>query len=172
VVAVIRGEVKAGGVGLAAAADYLIGTETASFELAEVFFGVLPANVLPFLQGLRLSPGRARAMILSARKLNAAEALDLGLLDEVHPDDHLEKKTKELFKRLLMFSPSALEATKKLTLRLSGINLPALLKLTKHTLVDLLMNKKTQEGIEAFLEGGLPPWAGRFRPEHPLIVRE
>lgn len=171
VVAVVQGDVKAGGVGLAAAADYLVGTETATFEMAEVFFGIIPANVLPLLQGMRTTPARARSLVLSARKLTAHEALAAGLLDDVVAEEALEKTVKDLFKRLCSFSPTALAAAKRLTAELSGIDLKAQFELTKKTLISLLQEKKTQEAIDDFLEGGMPSWAARFKPQKPLIIQ-
>jgi enoyl-CoA hydratase/carnithine racemase len=172
VIAVVRGEVKAGGVGLAAACDLVIGTPEANFEMAEVLFGILPANVLPFLMGPRLPLQKARALVLTAKKVAGAEALRLGLLDELVTDDELEKKTKEILKRLLSFSPRALAETKRLTLALDGRDLPRILTLTRDALVTLLADRDTQKAIEGFLEGELPPWSLRFKPQRPLTSKE
>src|SRR5690606_63869 len=50
VICLVEGAVKAGGMGIVAAADIVIAdTVRASFELSEVLFGLIPANVLPFL---------------------------------------------------------------------------------------------------------------------------
>jgi enoyl-CoA hydratase/carnithine racemase len=172
VIAAVQGEVKAGGVGLAAACDCVLGSEEANFELAEVFFGLIPANVLPFLAGLRISPQKARYLILTAKKIDAQEAARLGLLDEVCPKEALEKRLKDLFKRLLSFSPAALAETKSLTSKFASQELPLLLELTKTTILRLLKNKEVQQGIETFLEGGMPPWAERFKPQNPLLIKE
>jgi enoyl-CoA hydratase/carnithine racemase len=64
--ALVGGSVKAGGVGLVAACDFVIATSQANFELSEVFFGLIPANVLPYLTAWRLSPARAKFYTLSA----------------------------------------------------------------------------------------------------------
>jgi enoyl-CoA hydratase/carnithine racemase len=172
VVAVIQGEVKAGGVGLASACDAIIGTPAASFEMAEVLFGLVPANVLPFLLGPRLSLQKARYLVLTAKKVEAEEALRLGLLDELVADADLEKKAKDILKRLLSFSPRALARAKSLTLQLDGRDLWSRLKLTKNALIELLRDPASQQAIEGFLEGNLPPWSLRFKPQQPLIVKE
>ena len=54
IIALINGDVKAGGIGLVAACDIVIASTQSTFELSEVFFGLIPANVLPFLS-LRVS---------------------------------------------------------------------------------------------------------------------
>jgi len=176
VVAVVRGEVKAGGVGLASACDVVIGTDGASFEMAEVLFGIVPANVLPFLLGPRLTLQKTRALVLTAKKVEAPEALRLGLLDELVADDGLEKKVKETFKRLLAASPRALGAAKTLSARLAGrtadVDFKKTLALTRDTLIDLLSAAETQKAIEGFLEGELPSWYERFKPRRPLTGKE
>jgi enoyl-CoA hydratase/carnithine racemase len=172
VVAVIEGDVKAGGVGLAAACDAVIGTPAATFEMAEVFFGIIPANVLPFLVGARISEAKARYLVLSAKKVQAEEALRLGLLDELFAPEELEKKVKDLLKRFLSFSPAALAEGKALCTRLGGRDLPALLELTRQTLGRLLRDPAVQKAIDAFLEGGLPSWSERFKPARPLLCKE
>jgi enoyl-CoA hydratase/carnithine racemase len=172
VVAAIRGDVKAGGVGLAAACDCVIGTPETTFEMAEVLFGIVPANVLPFLLGSRLTIQKARYLILTAKKVAADEALRLGLLDEVAAPDELEKTLKATFKRLLTFSPKALAETKSLTRSLDGRDVQRHIELTKKTLVALLSDPETQQAIEGFLEGDLPAWRQRFKPDQPLIPKE
>jgi enoyl-CoA hydratase/carnithine racemase len=172
VIAVVEGDVKAGGVGLVSAADIVLGSPEASFELAEVFFGLIPANVLPFFAGLRVSYQKARSLILSAKKIDAAEALRIGLLDEVCPKPELEKNLKNLFKRLLAFSPYALAETKIFTERLFTPDFPALIALAKSTLLTLISDREVQAGIETFLQGGMPPWGVRFKPEKPLLLKE
>ncbi|MBN2353058.1 MAG: enoyl-CoA hydratase/isomerase family protein [Spirochaetales bacterium] len=172
VVAVVRGEVKAGGVGLASACDVVIGTTGASFEMAEVLFGIVPANVLPFLLGPRLTLQKARALVLTAKKVEAAEALRLGLLDELVEDAELEKKVKDTLKRLLAASPRALQAAKTLTGQIADVKFWSLLKLTRDALIDLLCRPETQKAIEGFLEGELPSWYERFKPQRPLTGKE
>ena len=147
VVATIQGDVKAGGVGLAAACDYILGTEEASFEMAEVFFGLIPANVLPVLQGFRISPGSCRALVLAAKKILAEEALRLGLLDELAPALNLEKRLKELLKRLMTLAPLALAEAKRLTYELAGRDLNQMFLQTSATLQNLLLSEEVQQGI-------------------------
>jgi enoyl-CoA hydratase/carnithine racemase len=159
-------------VGLAAACDCVIGTNAATFEMAEVLFGIVPANVLPFLLGARLTLQKARYLILTAKKVAADEALRLGLLDELVPEEELEKTLKAVLKRLLTFSPTALAETKSLTAALEGKNLGEAVTLTRKTLVRLLSDPETQKAIEGFLEGELPAWRRKFKPQQPLIPKE
>ena len=85
VVCLVEGEVKAGGVGLVCACDIVVAGERATFELGEVIFGLIPANVLPYMLSLRMAPQKARYLVMSSRRISASEALRLNLVDEVVP---------------------------------------------------------------------------------------
>ncbi len=80
--AVARGRVNAGGVGLAAACDIVLADGTASFGLSEMLFGLFPACVLPFLIR-RVGAQRAHYLTLTTQPVDAAQALAWGLVDAV-----------------------------------------------------------------------------------------
>ncbi len=73
-ICVLDAPVRAGGVGLVAACDIVLATERASLELSEVRFGLVPANVLPYLLRWRMSPQKARYLVLTARRLSACRS--------------------------------------------------------------------------------------------------
>ncbi len=52
----------------------MIAAAAADFQLSEVLLGLVPVNVLPFLLARRVTPARARELILTARVFTAAEA--------------------------------------------------------------------------------------------------
>jgi len=85
VVCVIDGAVQAGGVGLAAASDYVLCSPQASFRLPEVLIGLIPACVLPFLQR-RVGVHNSQMLALTAHKIDAERALALHLADQLAPD--------------------------------------------------------------------------------------
>ncbi len=168
VVCHVRGEVKAGGVGLACACDIVVASEAASFELGEVVFGLIPANVLPYVLSLRMPPQKARYLVLSSRKILAAEALRLNLVDEVVSNGDAEHRLREIFKRLLCSSPRALAAGKEFTAELIGKTPGQGGALARSRLLELMRDPSTLAGIRAFQEGGVPAWFARFRPQRPL----
>ena len=85
VVSVVDGTVQAGGIGLIAASDYVICSESSTFRLPEALIGLIPACVLPFL--IRRAGVQASQMLaLTAQKIDARRALDLRLTDQVAPD--------------------------------------------------------------------------------------
>ena len=91
----IDGRTQAGGLGLVAACDYAFCTPRSTFNLPEVLLGLVPAVVLPFLMR-RIGWQRAYSLALTARTVDAAQALTLGLVDEVNADG------EEPLRRLLL----------------------------------------------------------------------
>ena len=89
VVAAIDGYAAGSGLQLALAADVLVGTETARFWVPQVALGLAP-HVGTLLKLARImGQQRMLEMILTNRKLEAAEALQYGLLSAVVPADEL-----------------------------------------------------------------------------------
>jgi methylglutaconyl-CoA hydratase len=171
VVCLVEGEAKAGGVGLACVCDIVVAGERSTFELGEVIFGLIPANVLPYMLGLRVPPQKARYLVMSAHRIDAPEALRLNLVDEVVPDGGAERRVREIFKRLLCSSPHALSAAKEFTAELIGKSPAEGSALARQRLLDIMHDPITMEGVSAFQEGHMPAWFSRFRPSRPLAVR-
>lgn len=98
VIAVVTGAAKGGGVGIAAAADWVIADERASFALPEVLLGLIPAVVFPHI-ARRVGVARARALAIGGDAVDAARAAEIGLVDELTSDVE-----RALHKRLLRLS--------------------------------------------------------------------
>ena len=170
VVCLVEGDVKAGGVGLACASDNVVAAEQASFELAEVIFGLIPANVLPYILSLRMAPQKARYLVMSSRRLSASEALRVNLVDEVVPASDAEGRLREIFKRLMCSSPRALTAAKEFTAELFGTTPEEGGMLARRKLLEMMRDPATLEGVKAFQEGHIPAWFSRFKPGQPLSL--
>jgi enoyl-CoA hydratase/carnithine racemase len=80
--AVIDGPALGGGLGLAAACDFVLASERATFGLPEALYGLAPAIIRPALL-TRLSPQQLRVLLFSCHTRGAAEAATLGLVDRV-----------------------------------------------------------------------------------------
>ncbi len=169
VVAAINGDVKAGGMGLICACDILLASDQSSFELSEVLLGIIPANVLPFLMSRRVSPAQARYLILTAARLSATQALTIGLVDEVHTGEELEKKTRAVVKGLFRAAPHAVASTKKFTSLLWGKDIEEGSRLAQEELLALIQQPEVMAGIAAFNEGGIPEWFGKFKPQDNIL---
>lgn len=85
IVALVDGVASGGGLAIAAAADLVVATRRASFQLPEVFAGLIPAVALPWVRR-RVGPTRARLLAMGGPPLDAAAALGAGLCDELADD--------------------------------------------------------------------------------------
>ncbi len=171
VVSLLEGEVKAGGIGLACAADVVLASERASLEFSEVFFGLIPANVLPYIFSLRLAPQKARYLVMTGKRIDAREARQLGLIDEVFTEAELEKSCRAVMRNLLRCSPAALAEAKAFTDSLLGTGLAEARESAQAKLLEMIAKPDAREAAAAFRDGGVPAWFAQYRPRLPLSAK-
>lgn len=151
VVAVVRGPVRGGGVGLVAACDLVLATEASNFGLPEVRVGIVPAKVsVPLFR--RVRPGVAASLLLTGTPISADRAREVGLIDFVAREDAVEEAVQNLLTDLLAGSPAAQAAAKDV---LRDRVPPA-------RLVD------SNEGSAAFLAGRTATWSAGEAPRLSL----
>jgi enoyl-CoA hydratase/carnithine racemase len=113
VIAACNGHTLGGGAVLALACDIRVAAESANFGFPEVKVGAFASGSgtqrLPRLVG----KGRALDLLLTGRTINATEALDIGLVEYVIPDDELVDFTLELAVQIASNSAPAVSATKQ-----------------------------------------------------------
>jgi enoyl-CoA hydratase/carnithine racemase len=158
VVASVQGLCLAGGVGLAMGCDIVIASESAAFGLPEVDLGLWPFMVSALL-GRHVSPKRAMEMMLSARRVPAREALEMGLISRVVTDLHAE--TDALVAALAAKPPVAVRLGKKAFFAAMDSSLEAGLEAMQAQLSLLNTTQDAAEGVGAFLEKRKPEWKGR-----------
>ena len=83
--AVVQGAAMGGGCGLAAVCDWVLADHTASFGTPELSLGLPPAQIAPFLQR-RLGTSRSMQLMVQTQRLNALQAFEHGLIDELVQD--------------------------------------------------------------------------------------
>lgn len=121
VIAAVRGYSIGAGVSFALAADFVIADQSAVFVFAHIRMGLVPdmgvTYYLPRVVGVR----RALQLTLLGSQLNAAEAREAGLVDEVVAPDALEGTIANLTAKIIAAPATAAAQTKRL-LRLSRQN--------------------------------------------------
>lgn len=100
VIAAIPGAAAGAGLGLALAADFRIGSERAVFASAFVAVGLAGDFGVAWLLNDIVGPVRARELMLLNPRVRAEEAKELGLLNEVVPEDRFESRVRELAEQL------------------------------------------------------------------------
>ncbi|MEX0834890.1 MAG: enoyl-CoA hydratase/isomerase family protein, partial [Nitriliruptor sp.] len=103
----VNGHALAGGLGVALACDLLVATETAEFGTPEERVGLWP-YVISALLTEHLGPKRALELMMTGRRLSAAEAREWGLVNQVVPDEELDTAVDALVSELLAGAPLAL----------------------------------------------------------------
>ena len=158
VVASVQGLCLAGGVGLIMGCDIVIAAESAAFGLPEVDLGLWPFMVSALL-GRHVSPKRAMEMMLSARRVPAAEALEMGLISRVVAD--LPTETEQLAAALANKPPVAVRLGKAAFRAAMESSLDAGLEAMQAQLSLLNTTEDAAEGVGAFLQKRKPEWKGR-----------
>lgn len=156
-VAAVNGHAIAGGTGLALFADFTLAVPDAKFGFTECKIGFVPALVSAYLR-LQVGDKRARDLLLTGRLFSAAEALSMGLINEVVPVEALSERVSVCASTLIANSPSSLRATKQL---LSQQNKRWLDDALHHAMEANARARETQdftEGVAAFLEKRRPLW--------------
>lgn len=161
-VAALSGHALGGGLEIALACDFRFAAEGEyRLGLPEVTLGLLPGN--GGTQRLTRLVGRARAldMMLTNQQVNAARALELGLVDRVFPADQLLEQSIEYVARLAK-GPTLAIGNIKIATRL-GADLPmeGALALEREAVWRLFMSEDAAEGLAAFGEKRAPNWQGR-----------
>lgn len=113
VIAAVDGPAYGAGFGVALAADIVIATPRARFCLSFLRLGLIPDcgvfHTLPRIVGMQ----RAKELIFSTRELGAQEARDMGIVMEIHPEDRLGERARELAQSFVQASPTAISLIKK-----------------------------------------------------------
>lgn len=159
-IAAVNGPAIAGGTGLALLCDFTLAVPEAKFGYTEVRIGFVPAIVSTFLLR-QIGEKQARDLLLTGRLFDAAEALRLGLINEVVPAGSLAKRARELAALLMSNSPNSLRATKKLLNDHSRAELDQQIESAIRENAGVRSTADFREGISSFLEKRQPVWTGK-----------
>ncbi|MCU0967911.1 MAG: enoyl-CoA hydratase-related protein [Rubrivivax sp.] len=158
VVARVQGAALGGGVGLACACDIAVAAEGASFAVSEARFGILPAVIGPYLTNA-VGKRQARRLALTTERVGAAEALAMGLVHRVVPDEELDAAVDRVVADLLIGGPGAQREIKELFAQLEvGPITPEVRELTAHTIARVRGSDEAKEGFAAFLAKRPAAW--------------
>jgi enoyl-CoA hydratase/carnithine racemase len=155
VVARVAGPVRAGGIGIVAAADISVAAAGSTFALTEVRLGLAAATisltVIP-----RLTDRAAAYTFLTGNAFDGLEASLLGLVTITVPDDDLDSAVETMLESLLKGVPQGLRETKKLLNRELLADIDARGKDLADLSAGLFGSPAAQEAMLAFLNRRKP----------------
>ncbi len=151
VIAAVHGRALAGGCGLATACDLVLATNTARFGYPEVKIGFVPAMVAAIL---RRNLGEKKSFELLTRgfEYTAAEAFQLGLVNQLFPEENFETATNEYASAYTKVSASAVAMTKALIYDIDGQEFSASIEHGVQVNAKARMTDDCKNGIARFLE--------------------
>lgn len=161
VIAAVNGHCLAGGLELALACDIRVASESATFGLPEVKFGIIPGaggtQRLPRLVPL----SKALEMVLTGELITAEEAFRAGLVSRIVPRKDLLPAATALAEKICANGPLAVRAAKEAVYR--GLDLPLEegLRLEQFLAEPLRTSEDAKEGLKAFAERRRPAFRGR-----------
>jgi enoyl-CoA hydratase/carnithine racemase len=160
VIAAINGAALGGGLELAISCTLRIAAESAVMGLPEVKLGIIPGTGgtqrLPRLIG----KGRAAELLLTGKIIDAREAFEIGLVNQVTPDEQLMQAAEKLTAEILVNAPIAVEMAKDALEVGKDLPLEQAVQYSQKNCITCFSTADMQEGMAAFLEKRQPRFTG------------
>lgn len=167
VIAAVNGPAYGGGMCLSLGAEMRFAAESATFNATGIVNGLTSTELaaswlLPRLVGA----AHSNDMLLTGRRVDAQEALRMGLVSRVLPDDELMPAVLEVAARMCEFSPYGLQMTKDIVwVNLENPSLEAAIEIEDRNQLMLGFTENLQEAIRAFGEGRDPVYTDEPRKD-------
>jgi crotonobetainyl-CoA hydratase len=161
VIARVNGHALGGGFEMVLGCDIVIAAQEAGFGLPEPRVGRLPLDGGMVLLARQIPFRQAMGMLLTGRRISAAQALDLGLVNEVVPRAELDAAVDRWIADILACAPLSLRAIKQTVRRTAQLAATEAQALRLPALIECLQSADGEEGVRAFREKRTPLWTGR-----------
>jgi methylglutaconyl-CoA hydratase len=157
-IARVQGVALGGGVGLTCACDIAVASDDARFAVSEARFGILPSVIGPYLTNA-VGKRQALRLALTTERIDAREALALGLVQQVVAAAELDAAVDAVVQNLLQGGPAAQREIKALLgqLQVGPIGLDVR-ELTAQTIARVRGTDEAREGFAAFLAKRPAQW--------------
>ena len=152
VIAAVNGICQAGGLLIAMLADVAVVSERASFRVPELLRGIIDATYAAILP-IHVGMAQARDLLLTAKKIDAAEAHRIGLVSRICRHEDLEPEARKAAFEILQTAPECRAHVKRMLNQQYA-------RIDYETMFASLMNEDSEakEGMRAFMEKRQPRW--------------
>ena len=160
VIARVNGHALGGGLEMALGCDLIIAAEEASFGLPEARVGRLPLDGGMTLLQRQVPFRQAMGMLLTGRRISAAEAFRIGLVNEVVPRSGLDATVEKWVADILACAPLSVRAIKQVSRRTAHLTAQEAQAARLPAVIAALRSTDSEEGVRAFVEKRKPVWKG------------
>ncbi len=161
VIAAVNGFCFGGGMEMATACDIRLASERAELGLTEVRLGVFPGAGGPARLTRLVGKGMAKLVLMTGRRFAAAEALRIGMVEQVVPHERLLDEARALAGEIAANGPLAVRAIKRLVNMCYDADLTSAQELARALRRPLDHTADMVEGVRAFEEKRPPRYQGR-----------
>jgi 2-(1,2-epoxy-1,2-dihydrophenyl)acetyl-CoA isomerase len=158
--AAVNGAASGGGCNLALACDLVVASESARFNQAFIKIALVPdcggTFILPRLVGWK----RAAELMMTGDVISAREALEMGMINSVVPDEELRPHALAMAERLAQAPTAAIARIKELLELSATTDYGGQLELERKAQIQSGQTKDFREGVAAFLEKRPPIFVG------------
>jgi enoyl-CoA hydratase len=161
IIAAVSGPCVAGGMEMLGGVDIRIATPGARFGVMEPKRGLFAGGGTTARLPRQLAFPAAMEFLLTAEAFPAQRALELGLINEIVPDEKLIDRAREWAARINANAPMAVQATKESVLRGIGTDLKEAYRIETELATKVFSSEDAKEGPAAFAEKRPPNWQGR-----------
>jgi len=156
-VALVRGHVMGGGLGILLASDLCLACDDVHFSTPEIKVGMFPMMVMGLLYR---SVGRKKAteMMFLGEQITALEAQTLGIINHAYSRSEFEAAAEDFVQRLASKSSTILKLGKGAIFRLLDRELSSEEEFLESALAEVMATEDSREGLRAFVEKRPPRW--------------
>ncbi len=160
-VCAVNGHARAGGFDLMLASEIRLAVPHASFALEEVALGLYPTGHATVMLPRQIGWVHAHELLLSARPIDAARALEIGLINRIAPPERLLDEAFEIADAIAANAPLAVRSTRRGVRELLSLPLAEAYARQEELGRPLRRSEDAREAQRAFVEKRKPRWQGR-----------
>lgn len=161
VIAAVNGVCVGGGFGLALACDYMISAKSATYSMIFPNVGLVPDVGSMYTLPEKIGLPKAKRLMYTAKMLNAEEAFEYGIVEEVVEDDLLLDTCMKEAQTIAHLAPRSIRYTKNTLNEVSHQTLESLLVKEGYQQAALFQTKDFEEAVSAFVENRRPKFQNK-----------